>query len=149
VVFAVALFCLVPLAVALMAAVRSVTPSGPSDAGWSSAPINELRINPDGRVDVLAGDCDNPQPWRHHGFFEVKLPEVDRVAVDEKANPAAVVRDEPPPDAADKQPADRETFGTAVGFVRNPREAARLAAAERKLTFVLHVSGNFEDDRFT
>jgi hypothetical protein len=45
--------------------------------------------------------------------------------------------------------ADRETFGTAVPFARNPFEAARQATAERKLTFVLHVSGNFEEARFT
>jgi hypothetical protein len=43
----------------------------------------------------------------------------------------------------------RETFGTAVGFVRNPPEAARSARAEHKLMFLLHVSGNFEDARFT
>jgi hypothetical protein len=36
-----------------------------------------------------------------------------------------------------------------VVFARNPREAARLAAAEQKLTFLLHVSGNFEEARFT
>jgi hypothetical protein len=45
--------------------------------------------------------------------------------------------------------ADGETFGTAVQFVRNPQEAARIAGAEGKLTFLLHVSGNFEDARFT
>jgi hypothetical protein len=44
---------------------------------------------------------------------------------------------------------DRETFGTRVAFARNPTEAARTATAERKLTFVLHVSGNFEEARFT
>jgi hypothetical protein len=44
---------------------------------------------------------------------------------------------------------DRENFGTAVEFARNPREAARLAGQERKLTFVLHVSGNFEEAAFT
>lgn len=44
---------------------------------------------------------------------------------------------------------DRDTLGTAVGFVRNPLEAALLARAERKLTYILHVSGNFEDARFT
>jgi hypothetical protein len=44
---------------------------------------------------------------------------------------------------------DRETFGTSVEFVRNPLEAARVAGQERKLTFILHVSGNFEEARFT
>lgn len=45
--------------------------------------------------------------------------------------------------------AERENFGTAVSFARNPGEAARSAAQERKLTFLLHVSGNFEEARFT
>jgi hypothetical protein len=36
-----------------------------------------------------------------------------------------------------------------VEFARNPQEAARMAGVEHKLTFLLHVSGNFEDDRFT
>jgi hypothetical protein len=46
-------------------------------------------------------------------------------------------------------PGGRETFGTAVAFARNPREAARAAAAEGRLTFLLHVSGDFEEARFT
>jgi hypothetical protein len=49
----------------------------------------------------------------------------------------------------DMPPRDRETFGTTVEFVRNPLEAARVAAQERKLTLILHVSGNFEEARFT
>ena len=44
---------------------------------------------------------------------------------------------------------DRETFGTTVEFVRNPLEAARVAGQEQKLTFILHVSGDFEEARFT
>jgi hypothetical protein len=43
----------------------------------------------------------------------------------------------------------RDTFGTSVEFARNPQEAARIAGAEHKLTLVLHVSGNFEEARFT
>jgi hypothetical protein len=42
-----------------------------------------------------------------------------------------------------------ETFGTAVMFVRTPAVAARIADEEGKLTFLLHVSGNFEEARFT
>jgi hypothetical protein len=38
---------------------------------------------------------------------------------------------------------------TRVAFVRSPAEAARLAAADRKLTFLLHVSGDFDDSEFT
>jgi len=42
-----------------------------------------------------------------------------------------------------------KTFGTKVEFVSTPSEAARLAKKEQKLVFVLHVSGKFEDPRFT
>jgi hypothetical protein len=40
-------------------------------------------------------------------------------------------------------------FGTTVEFYDTPTEAARKAVKEQKLVFVLHVSGNFEDPRFT
>lgn len=39
--------------------------------------------------------------------------------------------------------------GTSVEFVDSPKEAAALAKKEQKLVFVLHVSGHFEDPRFT
>lgn len=39
--------------------------------------------------------------------------------------------------------------GTSVDFLDAPSEAARQAKKEGKLVFVLHVSGNFEDPRFT
>lgn len=39
--------------------------------------------------------------------------------------------------------------GTTVEFVDSPKEAAALAKKEQKLVFILHVSGNFEDPRFT
>ncbi|HXG63120.1 MAG TPA: hypothetical protein VNO22_17245 [Planctomycetota bacterium] len=41
------------------------------------------------------------------------------------------------------------TYGTAVVWEDSPSEAARKAKAEGKLVFLLHVSGNFEDPRFT
>jgi hypothetical protein len=40
-------------------------------------------------------------------------------------------------------------FGTAVEFYDSPTDAAKHAKKEQKLVFVLHVSGNFEDPRFT
>jgi hypothetical protein len=58
------------------------------------------------------------------------------------------IKPAPPPPAKDKG----ETcgaFGTSVDFVDTPSEAARIAKKEEKLVFVLHVSGNFEDPRFT
>jgi hypothetical protein len=39
--------------------------------------------------------------------------------------------------------------GTSVEFVDSPKEAAALAKKEEKLVFILHVSGHFEDPRFT
>jgi hypothetical protein len=40
-------------------------------------------------------------------------------------------------------------FGTTIAFVDTPKEAAALAKKQEKLVFVLHVSGHFEDPRFT
>ena len=39
--------------------------------------------------------------------------------------------------------------GTTIDFFDTPAEAAKRAKKEGKLVFVLHVSGNFEDPRFT
>jgi hypothetical protein len=39
--------------------------------------------------------------------------------------------------------------GTRVEFVDSPKEASALAKKEEKLVFILHVSGHFEDPRFT
>jgi hypothetical protein len=41
------------------------------------------------------------------------------------------------------------SHGTQVEFLDTPTEAAKQAKKEEKLVFVLHVSGNFEDSRFT
>ena len=43
----------------------------------------------------------------------------------------------------------KETYGTSVEWSGTPAEAAKKAKAEEKLVFVLHVSGRFEDPRFT
>lgn len=41
------------------------------------------------------------------------------------------------------------SHGTRIDFVDTPQQAAKIAKKEQKLVFVLHVSGNFEDPRFT
>jgi hypothetical protein len=41
------------------------------------------------------------------------------------------------------------THGTAVNFVATPAEATSKARKDKKLTFLLHISGNFEDSEFT
>jgi hypothetical protein len=54
-----------------------------------------------------------------------------------------------PDDAPPRPRLEGDCFQTAVEFVRNPQEACRLAKADDKLTFILHLSGNFEDPGFT
>ena len=66
-----------------------------------------------------------------------------------RKGPAFPAADGCDPGKVDAPPGGRETFGTAVAFARNPLLALDSAARERKLAFVLHVSGNFEEARFT
>ncbi len=40
-------------------------------------------------------------------------------------------------------------YGTSVHFEDSPADAARQAKKGEKLVMVLHVSGHFEDPRFT
>jgi hypothetical protein len=41
------------------------------------------------------------------------------------------------------------SYGTQIDFLASPTEAAKQAKKEGKLVFILHVSGNFEDSKFT
>ncbi len=59
------------------------------------------------------------------------------------------VKPAPVPPPAKEKAETCGAFGTTVDFVDTPSEAARQAKKEEKLVFVLHVSGNFEDPRFT
>ena len=43
----------------------------------------------------------------------------------------------------------KQTYGTSVKWTGSPSDAAAQAKAEEKLVFVLHVSGHFEDPKFT
>ena len=67
------------------------------------------------------------------------------------AEPAPLPVDEPVRRPLVEAPAraDADTYGTAVRFLNNPAEAARQAVWEKKLLFVLHLSGNLEDKQFT
>lgn len=54
--------------------------------------------------------------------------------------------------ATGKSPAKEATcgeYGTSVHFEDTPADAAKQAKKEEKLVMVLHVSGHFEDPRFT
>ena len=43
----------------------------------------------------------------------------------------------------------QETYGTTIQWEGSVKDAAKKAKDEKKLVFVLHVSGNFEDPKFT
>ena len=43
----------------------------------------------------------------------------------------------------------KQTYGTTIQWAGSPSDAATKAKAEEKLVFVLHVSGHFEDPKFT
>jgi len=43
----------------------------------------------------------------------------------------------------------KQSYGTTIEWSGSPSEAAARAKAEEKLVFVLHVSGHFEDPKFT
>jgi hypothetical protein len=60
---------------------------------------------------------------------------------------SAWAKDEAKPEA--KSESGCGGFGTSVEFFDTPSEAAKQAVKKEKLVFVLHVSGNFEDPRFT
>ena len=55
--------------------------------------------------------------------------------------------------AADDSPTckscGKEKYGTSVQWVGSPSDAAEKARKDEKLVFVLHVSGYFEDPKFT
>jgi hypothetical protein len=45
--------------------------------------------------------------------------------------------------------ADEACYGTKINFKDTPKLAAAAAKEREKLVFILHVSGHFEDPRFT
>jgi hypothetical protein len=73
--------------------------------------------------------------------------------IPEKAVPPQAVAPSPlapsPVAASDSAPPVTHTYGTSVAFLSSPAEAALRAQRERKLLFVLHVAGNFEESCFT
>lgn len=65
---------------------------------------------------------------------------------------SAVAKPNPPADKSKPFGPSETTcanHGTSVEFVDTPKDAAALAKRDQKLVFVLHVSGHFEDARFT
>jgi hypothetical protein len=88
------------------------------------------------------------------------LPVVRPVVVTRRVEPpppVPVLPASPPPLPARVRPAEpevpvrppSENYGTSVMFLGSPADAAEVARREKKLVFVLHVSGNFEESCFT
>lgn len=84
--------------------------------------------------DSVVGSCAKPDPL----FGAI-----------EPAAPVVVVPEAIKNGFAPETVTPKETFGTAVRFERNLLEAVQVAKHHRKLLFLLHVSGNFEDQEFT
>jgi hypothetical protein len=63
--------------------------------------------------------------------------------------PAAPVEAQRPAPAEPCLACAGQTYGTRVTFLPGPADAARQARREGKLLFILHVSGNFEESKFT
>jgi len=63
--------------------------------------------------------------------------------------PAGSAKAVKPTPAAKAEEGTCGSHGTRIDFVDTPQQAAKIAKKEQKLVFVLHVSGNFEDPRFT
>jgi hypothetical protein len=103
----------------------------------------------------------------HHAMAAIQdLPVFDVPAAPEQPGPAAQPRNDlvqkdivpmPPekeekpivPVKPEKEEKEDGCFGTAVNFLPSPTEAFTAAKKEKRLTFILHVSGNFEDSGFT
>jgi hypothetical protein len=64
---------------------------------------------------------------------------------------SGLLRGEAPPSqiVPDKTEQTCGSYGTQIEFMDSPAEAAKKAKKENKLVFILHVSGNFEDPKFT
>jgi hypothetical protein len=43
----------------------------------------------------------------------------------------------------------KQNFETSISWEESPSAAAQKAKGQEKLVFILHVSGNFEDPKFT
>jgi len=108
-------------------------------------------------------DSARPEPLRNTPMATGLLAE-PAPAMPEAVVAAAPVAPAPPPPlpvaaarellVADKpvacaQCAKGGSYGTSLEFADSPTEAAKQAAKQNKLMFVVHISGNFEDDKFT
>ena len=117
--------------------------AGPADSSPQGSPASEQPVLPETPADEPPPD---PAPQRpavsqedHPTPANDAAPTLPAKQNPLLENPLAARTDEP----------SCQKLGTSVDFVDSPTQAAALALKEQKLLFVLHVAGNFEDDKFT
>jgi hypothetical protein len=79
---------------------------------------------------------------------------VNQEPLGEPKKPAAPLAQIAPKKAAPKAAANDEfvecaRIGTEVKFLKDPTDAFKRARAEKKMVFMVHLSGNLEDQEFT
>lgn len=97
----------------------------------AAEPVKPVEIDPD-VAEAVGGAV--RQLW--HDLFAARP---DAAKANPDPNPA---KKKPVPDGC-------KTYDTAVHFVKGYDEAKRRAGKQEKLVFVLHLSGNLDDDGFT
>jgi hypothetical protein len=101
---------------------------------------NSTSAPAEGRLDREAVVC--PSAASGQNQAAAVYPEYDdRILAPAPESSLAVERTGPPAPDCETLPATK--------FARDPMQAARLARDEHKLMLVLHISGNFEESKFT
>ena len=152
-----ALVCLVTVSKTVLA--RRASPKSPGNASTAltNAPIRISAIEPPSTLAAIA-------PAQGNANKIVIIAPPREVAVltalpcetSARAEAAAVAKQALAPQPAvakENAPKVCETpagmFGTSLLFAASPTEASKQAAAQEKLVFLLHVSGDFDDPGFT
>jgi hypothetical protein len=152
------------LFVGVVAAIIGAVPRGkPAFAHAANTKVAQVTPEATPRIKVTPADDTAEIRLPSHAPMAVKLSDLPLIASELPEDPLAPLPEAPKPEVAaaivpaveaKKDPADdnKDTcrrFGTAVDFAESPMEAFKQATKEKKLTFVLHISGNFEDSKFT
>jgi hypothetical protein len=102
-------------------------------------------------VETPATETGPPVPETPAPLVVAKLetPEAESKAASPPKPEGAVATNEPSSAPAPALEVCVANLGTPIHFVADPPEAFKQAKKENKLVFILHLSGNFEDQCFT
>jgi len=142
---------------------RDTSASAPPTAAATAPPATASTPTPARtNADALpppqeAPPVDRPRHWHPEAVLQDAPP--PPAAEPPERDPVAARVPDPPPaaDSCRTTPAEAaptactvdHRHGTSLDFVDDPAAAAEKALKENKLLFILHVAGNFEDDKFT